>query len=87
MPSNVIIYSKNNCGWCTKAMELAENMGFDVDCRNVDENIDYGFELMNAKPTAKTLPQIWWNNRYIGGYMEFAQEVEETIGVYGHGKI
>lgn len=87
MAGSVIIYSKNNCEWCTKAKKLAEDMNIDVDYRNVDDNIDFGFELMAAKPNAKTLPQIWWNNRYIGGYTEFAQEAENTIGTYGHGKI
>jgi glutaredoxin len=38
-------------------------------------------------PTSKTIPQIFWNGNYIGGYDAFAIEVENTIGGYGDGKV
>jgi glutaredoxin len=44
-------------------------------------------ELSTLKPDVKTLPQIWWDNRYIGGYTDFAAEIENTMGNYGNGKI
>lgn len=83
----ITIYAKNNCGWCTKAKKLAEDINIQHDYRNVDTNVQFIIELSALKPDAKTLPQIWWNNRYIGGYIEFAREVENTIGGYGDGKI
>ena len=34
-------------------------------------------------PKTKTVPQIWWHGRHIGGYNEFAGEVQDTLGNYG----
>jgi glutaredoxin 1 len=83
----ITIYSKNNCGWCTKAKELAETLGHRIEYRNVDTNVQFILELSALKPDVKTLPQIWWDDRYIGGYTDFAAEVENTIGGFGDGKI
>ena len=83
----ITIYEKNNCGWCTMAKELAERINHKHEYRNVDTNVQFILELSSLKPDVKTLPQIWWDNRYIGGYMDFAREVENTIGGYGDGKI
>ena len=83
----ITIYAKNNCSWCTKAKKLAEDINIRHEYRNVDTNVQFIIELSALKPDAKTLPQIWWNDRYIGGYTEFAREVENTIGGYGDGKI
>ena len=37
-------------------------------------------------PEAKTVPQITWYERHLGGYFEFAKEVEETRN-YGDGQV
>jgi hypothetical protein len=44
-------------------------------------------ELMERLPDAKTVPQIWWYDRHVGGYQEFAKEVEDTLSGYGEQKI
>jgi len=44
---------------------------------------DYRTEMFEKYPEVKTVPQIWWNNRHIGGYAEFAKEIENTLGDYG----
>ena len=83
----IIIYAKNNCKWCTAAKELAESRNLTYDYRNVDNNFQFLLELSSLKPDTKTLPQVWWDNRHIGGYTDFATEVENTMGDYGNGKI
>jgi glutaredoxin len=83
----ITIYAKNNCKWCTLAKELAENRNLPYKYLNTEEDVEHIFELMSIKPDTKTLPQIWWDSRYIGGYTDFATEIENTMGDYGNGKI
>lgn len=83
----ITIYAKNGCGWCTKAKELVETLELKYEYLNVDEDFSYLMELSELNPNVKTLPQIWWDDRYIGGYTDLAQEIENTIGGFGDGKI
>lgn len=79
------IYSKTSCAWCVKAKELADQYNLDYVEKNIDtaKNLN---ELLLKMPDVKTIPQIFWNDRYIGGYAEFASEIENTIGGYGEGQ-
>ena len=36
-------------------------------------------------PNAKTVPQIWWNDKHIGGFSELAEEIDNTRGGFGDG--
>lgn len=82
----ITIYAKNNCGWCTKAKETAEEYGLKYEYKNVEDNFEYMMELSERKPDVKTMPQIWWHDRHIGGYTEFAKEIEDTRS-YGDGQV
>jgi len=82
----ITIYGNSVCMWCEKAKDLAERYGLEFEYRNVDED-RYMNEFKINFPSARTIPQIKWGNRYIGGYGEFAEEVENTLGGYGDGKL
>lgn len=82
---SITIFGKVNCAYCKDAKTLVERYGIPY------EYIDVGYteglkELMELKPDAKTVPQIWWHDRYIGGYQELVAEMESTIGGYGEQK-
>jgi glutaredoxin len=68
-----------------KAKELADQYNLDYVEKNIDtaKNLN---ELLLKMPDVKTIPQIFWGDRYIGGYAEFASEIENTIGGYGEGQ-
>lgn len=83
----ITIYGTQTCKWCKAATALAEAHNLKYEYRSVDLNEQFYIELKALKPDMKTVPQIWWDNRYIGGYSDFAQEIENTIGGYGDGKI
>jgi len=51
---------------------------------NVDEEVNLK-ELKEQFPEVKTIPQVFIDGRHIGGYQEFAQEIENTMGNYGQG--
>jgi glutaredoxin len=40
-------------------------------------------QLLEAVPTARTLPQIIINNNLVGGFTELRRYIEETAGGYG----
>lgn len=78
----LVIYGNSLCSFCRRAKKLAEQYQIDFEYRDTDieENLN---RLRLEKPDAKTIPQIWWHGKYIGGYDDFAAEVENTRG-FGH---
>ena len=73
---NVIVYSKDNCIFCEKAVSLATMKGLNITVKKL--GIDFGMEdLMGQFPNAKTFPQIVVDNKSIGGYTEFAELVND----------
>lgn len=82
----IVIYGSANCSWCVKAKQLAESRGLEHEYKDLLDPV-VAEELSGVLPSFKTIPQIFWGERHIGGYAEFANEVENTIGGYGDGKI
>lgn len=76
------IYGKKDCQFCDRAKQLAQHYNLPYQYFDAYENKERFKELF---PEAKTVPQIVWNDRHIGGYDEFAGEVVNTIGGYGQG--
>lgn len=73
----IVIYGHERCVWCKKAKKLAEQYRLDFEYRDtdIDENLN---QLKKDLPDVKSVPQIWWDNRHIGGYEDFALEIENT---------
>lgn len=72
----VIIYSKDNCVFCEKALSLATMKGLDVTVKKL--GVDFEMEdMMLTFPIAKTFPQIIVDDKSIGGYTEFAELVND----------
>lgn len=78
----ITIYGHPRCGWCKRAKSLAEQ--YELKYEWLDTDIpEVLANLKSALPDKKTVPQIFWGERYIGGYEDFAAEIENTIGNYG----
>jgi glutaredoxin len=73
------IYGKSNCGWCKKAVALADQYMLQYRYHNCDDS-SHALLLKERFPEVKTVPQIWWNDKHLGGYQQFAKEIEETMG-------
>jgi len=76
------IYGNPFCPWCEKAKDLVERYGLKYEYLNTDEPENHK-SLKEIMPDAKTIPQIWWGGRHIGGYSELVTEIENTVGNYG----
>jgi len=77
MSKVVEIYSKPACPFCVKAKALAEQQGYDLTYKMLDEDFTRE-ELFETFPTARTFPQIIVDGEKIGGYTEFEALVEAT---------
>jgi glutaredoxin 3 len=77
------IYTKTNCPYCVKAKALFNEKGITYneyivspgfDESALAENQQYVTRdaLLEKAPNAKTVPQIWLEGNYIGGYTELA---------------
>lgn len=78
----ITIYGNNVCGYCRKAKNLAEMYNLKYEWKDTDDSETLN-ELKTSLPGVRTIPQIWWNGAHIGGYEDFAREIENTIGNYG----
>ena len=80
------IYTKDMCSYCVKAKHLLRELGIPY----AEYILSSGFGelapapnqryvtkdmLLERQPNAKTVPQIWINGEYIGGYTELAAAV------------
>jgi glutaredoxin 3 len=83
------IFGKYDCQFCDRATELCRQYSLDFVYKGIDDNWEgekHRAELMKRKPDAKTVPQIWWYDKYIGGFSELAAEIENTRN-FGDGKL
>jgi glutaredoxin 3 len=72
-----VVWSKNQCPYCVQAKSLLEMKGIEYEERNVQE--DWTKEqLLEAVPTARTLPQIFLDDNYIGGFTELKKHFEKV---------
>jgi glutaredoxin 3 len=64
-----IVWSKDSCPFCVQAKALLELRGIEYEERNVSR--DWTREqLLEAVPTARTLPQIFLDDQHIGGFTD-----------------
>jgi glutaredoxin 3 len=69
-----IVWSKDQCPYCVQAKALLESKGIEYEERNVSK--DWSKEqLLEAVPTARTLPQIFLDEEYVGGFNELRQKL------------
>ena len=73
---DIIIYTQDSCGYCDMAKKEFERKGWEYMEYNLkdDEN---KVSLLERFPEAKTVPQIWINNKHIGGYYDLMTWFED----------
>lgn len=82
----ITIYGAEWCKWCKAAKRVAEERGLPHVWKDV-ENLDLYDEMNSKLPVESSkIPQIFWDDRYIGGHDAFVMEIENTSGGYGDGK-
>jgi len=73
--TKAIVWSKENCPYCLQAKALLESKGIEFEERNVSK--DWTKEqLLAAVPTARTLPQIFLDDKLVGGFTELRKHLQ-----------
>ena len=70
-----VVWSRNACPFCDQAKALLKMKGIEFEERNV--STDWTKEqLLEAIPSARTVPQIVLDGELIGGFNELRKRLE-----------
>ena len=69
-----IVWSKDACPFCVQAKNLLTLKGIEYEERNITQGPWTRDQLLEAVPTARTLPQIFLDEEYVGGFTELKQK-------------
>lgn len=69
-----IIWSKYHCTYCDQAKALLKQKGIQYEERKIGDGWTKE-DLIEAVPNARTVPQIFLNEEYIGGFTELQQKL------------
>ena len=71
----IVIYSKNNCQFCTKAKHLVKTLGLEY----VEKSLEKDFDSDPVKlvedigKQVRTMPQIKIDDKLVGGYNQLIE--------------
>lgn len=69
-----VVWSKEDCSFCEQAKKLLQQKGIEFEERKIGEGYTRE-DLLAAVPTARTVPQIFLNEDYVGGYTELRKKL------------
>lgn len=72
-----IVWSKNQCPFCDQAKNLLKSKGIEFEERNISTNWTKE-QLLESVPTARTLPQIFLDDKLIGGFTELRAHLQKV---------
>jgi glutaredoxin 3 len=71
------VWSKYQCPYCDQAKALLTQKGIEFEERKIGDGYTKE-DLLEAVPTARTVPQIFLGEKHIGGYTDLVKYIEET---------
>ena len=74
--TTAIVWSKNACPFCDQAKGLLKMKGIEYEERNITQGNWSKEQLLEAVPNARTLPQIFLGDNYIGGFTELKKHLQ-----------
>ena len=72
----VIVYSKNMCGYCVQAKNWLKNKGIEYKEINIEEQPEAREFVISE---GSTMPQIYIDGKSMGGYNELVKLDESTF--------
>ncbi len=70
-----IVWSKYNCPYCDQAKALLTQKGIVFEERKIGDGFTKE-DLLEAVPTARSVPQIFLDDQLIGGFTELRQHLK-----------
>tara|TARA_B100001094_G_scaffold73457_1_gene69776 strand:+ start:759 stop:1025 length:267 start_codon:yes stop_codon:yes gene_type:complete len=85
----IVIYSKNNCQFCTKAKHMIKSLGLEYEEKSLEKDFDSDPSKMMediGKPV-RTMPQIKIDGDLVGGYNQLVEHFADKGKVNFKGEI
>ena len=73
--TKAVVWSKDSCPFCLQAKALLESNGIEFEERNVSKDWTKD-QLLAAVPNARTLPQIFLDDKLVGGFTELRRHLQ-----------
>ena len=74
--TKAIVWSNVGCHFCEMAKTLLEQKGIEYEERNIA--LDWKVQdLLEAVPTARSVPQIFVDDKYIGSYDNLVEHLKK----------
>lgn len=73
-----IIWSKEQCPHCVQAKNLLKLKGIEFEERKIGDGWTKE-QLLEAVPTARSVPQIFLDDELVGGFTELKTKLTETL--------
>ena len=71
------VYGTSSCHYCAMARELLENWGKKYDYIDIGESVEQTKEFFSKFNDTRTVPQIVWDGKHIGGYTELREWLKD----------
>ena len=71
-----LIFTKYRCSYCDRAKTLIEQKGYEYESINIEESNNIEL-LLEKNKYARTMPQIFINDKLIGGYTDLVKYFKE----------
>ena len=71
-----IVWSKYHCPYCDQAKALLTQKGIEFEERKIGDGWTKE-DLLEAVPTARTVPQIFLNEELVGGFNELKNYLQK----------
>lgn len=72
---NVVVWSKDNCPNCDSAKKLLKLKGVEFEERNLSSGKWTKEDLLDAAPSARSVPQIFFGEVHVGGFAELKERL------------
>ena len=69
-----VVWSKDNCPYCDQAKALLKMKGIAFEEKKIGDGYTKE-DLLEAVPTARTVPQIFLDEELIGGFSELKSKL------------
>ena len=86
---SIVVYSKNNCVFCSKAKALLKNLGLEYEEKSLEK--DFGSDpsklIEDIGKNVRTMPQIKNDGKLIRGYNQLVEHFADQKKVNYKGEI
>ena len=72
-----VVWSKNQCPFCDQAKALLKSRNIEFEEKKIGEGYSKE-DLLEAVPTARTVPQIFLDEQLIGGFTELRAHLQKV---------